>query len=185
MAKKGNSTAVAEPEPPAENHNLTADQQAALFLKHHLPAYRESLRLKDKAAADFRNVCKVIKAEGGSITDIKTAIKLSGEEGEKAVKKEIEDTIRVARWLGHSVGYQMEMFEDRRPGVDRAYDEGKVAGMGGNIKKPPYSDPSLPQYKRWMEGWDDGQAVLTMKLKAPEPPPQTVKAPKPQADAAA
>jgi hypothetical protein len=32
-----------------------------------------------------------------------------------------------------------------------------------------------------MEGWDDGQAAMVMKLKAPEPPKQKVKPPEPEA----
>ena len=151
---------------------LTEDQKAALF-HNHLAKYQQHLGLKKKADADFKNVCKMIKAEGTTLVDINTAIKLSGEEGEAVVKAEIADTIRVARWMGHSVGYQMEMFPDRRPATDRAYDDGKVAGLAGQVKKPPF-DANLPQCARWSDGWHDGQAALTMKMapKAPKPPEQ-------------
>ena len=172
-----------EPESPPSDHNLSPDQRVALH-HNHVRKYEEAVRRKDRAAADLRNVCKLIKAEGGTLEAIKLSVKLQSPEGEKAVRLQIEEMIRIARWMGASVGYQMEMFEDRRPATDRAYDDGKVAGLSGQIRKPPFSEPSLPQYQRWLEGWGDGQAGLAMKLKAPKAPKQKVKAPQPDAPAA-
>jgi hypothetical protein len=165
-------------EGPPSDHNLSSDQQAALF-HNHVRKYAEGYRLAERAKADFRNICKMIKAEGTPIADVKTAIRLSGEDGEEAVRAEIEAMIRIARWMGASVGHQIEMFDDRRSPQEHAYDAGKVAGLAGQVRKAP--DGLLEE--RWMEGWNDGQAALTMKLKAPKPPKQKVTPPEPDAAA--
>lgn len=164
------------PKAVAGDNQLTEDQRAALFF-NHLKKYEESLAAKKKADADFRNVTKMIKAEGTELKDIKTALTLQTEEGEKTIKSEIEDQIRVAKWLGYSVGYQIDLFPDRRPSGEKAFDDGKVAGLAGLAMKPPF-DPG-PLHDRFVAGWRAGQDALVAKLapKAPEQQPKPPAAP--------
>jgi hypothetical protein len=153
------------------NSELTDDEKRALLIQHK-GLYERSLAAKKAADAEFKNVCKKAKAECGkdAVADIKDAIALNEPGGRAAIEAEIARKHRVARWMGLPVGAQPIMFEetDRRPAVDIAYDNGKAAGMAGDVCQPPH-DPSVPQYQRWMEGWHDGQEILASAFKKLEP----------------
>lgn len=168
--KAENPVAVA-----GHNQGLTEDQQAALFF-NHLKLYRAALETKKLADAALKNACKLMKAEGTKLDDIKTAIQLQdNKDGEKEVRAQIEDTIRVAKWMGYSVGHQVDMFPDRRPAAEKAFDDGKVSGLAGLACKPPFDPGQLCD--KWVSGWQTGQKALVMKLAPPKPPEQKVAAP--------
>lgn len=160
--------------------DLDEEQQQVLFFQHK-SAFETMLSRKKKADADFKNACKLAKSELGehAVDQIKVAIALEqNEDGELALKNEIESKLRVARWVGASVGTQFEMFNgpDRTPAADRAYDEGRRAGMKGDAARPPHS-PETEQYRRWMEGHADGNAALArkgFKPTAPEEPGESL-----------
>lgn len=149
---------------------LTEDQTRALFF-NHLKAVKAAnadvaeaevvLRAAKKSLNDIK---KLAKSEGTSLTDIDTALRF--EDGdEKVMRAEIENRIKIARWLNIPLGFQVDFLDqDRRPAVDRAFEEGKIAGLKGAARKPPH-DPSTKQYTRWMEGHSEGQAVLSQKFK--------------------
>jgi ribosome modulation factor len=145
------------------NGGLSDEQRQALFFQHK-KSYESGLATKKKADADFKNVCKRAKSELGkhAVDEIKLAIGLEEDDGDTALQARIERELRVARYMGSSVGTQFEMFGDgvdRQPAVDRARDEGKRAGMQGQSKKAPY-DHTLPQHDAWCEGWDTGQKAI-------------------------
>jgi len=176
MAKRGRRKADKTDAGPAPaGHNEFTDEELQALFFQHKSLFETRLAAKKKADADFKNACKLIKSEGGKtqVADIKTAIRLDTDEGEADVKSELENTLRVARWMGASIGSQFEMFdEDRTPAVDRAFDEGKRAGMKGEPRKPPH-DPSTPQYATWMEGYGVGnEALATKGFKAPATAPE-------------
>lgn len=147
--------------------DLSDEQLQKLFFDHkHL--YEARLAAKKKADADLKNACKLIKSEGTKIADIKMAIDLETDEGEARIKADLQSTLRVARWMGASIGQQFEMFDaDRTPASERARGEGKRAGMKAEARKPPY-DPSTEQYREWMAGYDEGQAVNADGFRKPE-----------------
>ena len=154
------ANANASPPPPANHNQLTDEQQQALF-EQHKTKYEHFLALKKKADADFKNACKLAKSElgDGVVDSIKDAIELETEEGEVRFKARVERQIRVARWLGLDVGTQGELFgADRTPGDDRAFGEGKRAGMAGKERRAPY-DAATSQFRKWLEGYDAGQEV--------------------------
>lgn len=154
------ANANASPPAPANHNQLTDEQQQALF-EQHKKKYEHLLALKKKADADFKNGCKLARSELGAdaIDAIKDAIELETEEGEARFKARVERQIRVARWLGLDVGTQGELFgADRTPGDDRAFGEGKRAGMGGKERRAPY-DAATSQFRKWLEGYDAGQEV--------------------------
>ena len=76
--------------------------------------------------------------------------------------------LQVARWLGHPMGAQLDMFEapDRTPIADRAYDEGKQASIENRSAKPSYA-PETEAYRSYMSGYHDHQRELAGGLKAP------------------
>jgi len=153
-----NKTKEGEPAKAGHNSSLTDEQRQALHLNQHVPAYAKALEVKKKADADLKNVAKLIKAEGGSVNAVKLALALRTPEGEAAFRARLAEEHEIAIWNG--VGVQVDLFADaRQPADDKAYDAGKRAGMAGETARPPH-DPSTSQYKRWMDGHADGQAVL-------------------------
>lgn len=142
-----------------KNSELTADERHALHLRHCLE-YEVALAAKKKADAEIKNVGKRIKAEDDSVAKVKKTLRARTPEGEAELSAEIAETAEVLRWAGVSVGETADLFPtDRMPAEDRAFAEGKRAGLAGEPCKPPY-DPSVPQYQRWMDGWRSGQEAL-------------------------
>lgn len=154
------TNANASPPAPANHNQLTDEQEQALF-EQHKTKYEHFLALKKKADADFKNACKLAKSElgDGVVDDIKLAIQLETPEGEAKFKEQMDRQARVARWNGLPIGAQPSLFgEDRMPGDDRAFGEGKRAGMAGKERRPPY-DAATSQFRNWLEGYDAGQEV--------------------------
>lgn len=143
-----------------KNSELTDDEKRALLFIHKRE-YQATLEAKKKADAEFKNACKLAKAECGknAVADIKDLIALETPEGEAAHKDEIERKLRVARWAASPLGTQFQFFESGGPAVDAAFEAGKTAALDGKDRSPPH-DPSVPQYTRWIEGWDAGQEIL-------------------------
>lgn len=148
-------------ESPGEGHNSKpqlsdAERQALHFV--HVRDYQVALAAKKKADAGLKNEAKRIKAEGGSVRAVKLTIELQTPEGEAAFRARLAEEQEIASWNG--VGVQVDMFADeRQPAEDRAYEEGRRAGMKGESNRPPY-DPSVPQHQKWLAGYSDGNAVL-------------------------
>lgn len=145
----------------AQSSDLTDDERRALTFQHKRH-YEEALATKKAADAALKNVCKKAKAECGdhAVADIKDLIVMDEPAGELALRAEVERKLRVARWSNAPMGTQFGLFDpDRTPAVDRAFEEGKKAGMEGKSCAPPH-DASVPQYKQWMDGWNEGQAIL-------------------------
>lgn len=162
---KTNGGADAQPSsPPSSGHNaLTPEQEQALHLNVHVPLYEKFLAAKKKADADFKAKCKEIKSEGGSIDAIKLTVQLRTPEGEQAFRDQMALHNQVAAWNG--LGIQVDMdYGEREPAEDRAYGEGKRAGMKGERASPNY-DPSTDQAQAWLRGHADGQAVLSQGFK--------------------
>lgn len=166
----------------------TEDQQRVIFFDHLKRVKKAAAVVADcevelrAARKDLGDIKKMVKAEGTLLVDIDTAIRL--EEGDaKVIQGEIENQVKVARWLNIPFGYQFDLLDrDERPATDKANEEGKIAGLKGLPKKPPH-DPSVPQYKSWMEGYGEGQMVLGQKFKAPPTPKPTSGTAPPAADA--
>ncbi|MFG1245750.1 hypothetical protein [Xanthobacter flavus] len=174
------ANANASPPPPANHNQLTDEQQQALF-EQHKTKYEHFLALKKKADADFKNACKLAKSElgDGAVDDIKLSIQLETPEGEAEFKEEMDRKARVARWKGLPIGMQASLFvEDRTPGDERAFGEGKRAGMAGKERRAPY-DAATSQFRKWLEGYDAGQEVNRSLMK------DAIRPPKAKADAPA
>lgn len=151
---------------------LTDEQSQALFFQHKRH-YETALAKKKETDAAFRNVCKQAKAELGAdaVLSIKDAILLESEDGDAKLRAEIERQLKIARWMNMPFGQQAELFTDAsdpRPATERAYAEGKKAGMEGLPNKPPHA-PDVPQFKEWARGWQEGQAAIFNIGKTPPP----------------
>lgn len=141
------------------------DEQLQSLTAHHTKAYVKALAEKKKTDAEFKNICKLAKAEGVSVADIKDTIALETEEGREELRAEIERKHRVARWAGLPVGAQPSFFEeDRTPSIDKARADGKRAGLKGESANPP-RQMGHEQTEHWMVGWHEGQKVLAERIK--------------------
>lgn len=178
MARPKKNKAKENGESPGEGHNSVnalsdAERQALHFV--HVRDYERELAAKKKADADLKNTAKRIKSEGGSVTAVKLTIELHTPEGEAAFRARMAEQAEIAAWNG--VGIQVDMFADERePAEDRAFGEGRRAGMKGESNKPPYS-PETSQYRKWLDGYSEGNAVLfTEGFKKLAPTPEAAPA---------
>lgn len=144
-----------------DNSALTDDEKRALAFQHR-DKYAKALAKKKIADADLKNVCKLAKAEmgTGAVDIIKDLIALEDPEGEANLRERIKRQADALRWAGVPLGTQVEMAlsePDRQPATDRAFDEGKRQSLNNEPAKPPY-DPSTPQYRAFMDGYQADQA---------------------------
>ena len=143
---------------------LTEDQKQALFFQHK-KQYEKALEAKKTADAALKNICKLIKAEGSRLEEIKLAA-MDADAFEAYARDKAESLIRVARYVGSPIGTQFSLFNepDRTPGEDKAFADGKRAGLAGEDASPPYAK-HLPQSSKWLEGWHAGQEVVLKGFK--------------------
>jgi hypothetical protein len=154
-------------DPGDEKEALTPSERQALFLTHRTSwnEVQAKIKLAKKLETD---VVATLKADGFSKKQMMIADDLGTTKGEAKVTAEVGDRLQVARWIGHSLGAQMDLFEqpDRTPSVDIAYEEGKRASITNKPAKPDYS-PETPQYRAYMAGYSEHQRELLGGLKAP------------------
>ena len=151
------------PQPQVSKEPLTDEQEHALTA-HHAAAYEKALAAKKSADATFKNTCKLAKAEGVPVKQIKEYLEYQTEEGQEELRAEIARKHKVARWAGLPVGTQLAFFDeiDRTPIDERIADEGKRAGMKGEPCAPPRHLPGdLAQL--WTMKWHEGQEIMATK----------------------
>lgn len=158
------------------NEPLTDDEIHALTLQHK-KKYESALAKKKAADADLKVVCKVLKSDLGDhgLKDIKDMIAAEESGFDEKFQAELERKARLARWLGMDIGAQADLFDFGavKPGVaERAYEDGKRAGLAGQECKPPF-DGGSEGHQRFVEGWHVGQShnlSLIKKKEAEEVP---------------
>lgn len=160
MGRKKKQTDIEDAikEAPRTNSDLTEDERRALHFRH-CAEYERALTAKKAADAGIKNVGKRIKSEGDSVSKCKQTIQARSPQGEAELRAEIEQTAEVLRWSGVSVGATAEMFADRRPADETAFENGKIAGLKGETAKPPH-DMGTPAHDKWLQGHADGQTIL-------------------------
>lgn len=149
--KNGGSPPVTDHAAAASKTDLT-DEQLQGLTSHHVGKYKAALEAKKAAAAGFLNVCKLAKAEGVKIADIKDWIALDTEEGQKRIKEEFEARIRITRWRNFDIGHQFKLFDESDT---NSFQAGKEAGMAGEVAKPPAGR----DVQEWMRGHAAGQQI--------------------------
>ena len=169
-AAKPNKAPPARGSVPGDNliGALTDDQRRGLFL-NGIGKLERLQEAAASAAAAARKQRQVLKSEGFEKGDVDFAL-WTRKADENDVRKLLGTQARVLRYLAHPVATQASLFDetDRTPAVDRAYEEGKSAGIEGKRLEPPH-DASTPQGQKWIAGWHDGQAVLASGFKPVEP----------------
>ena len=145
----------------------SSDEIRALFLQHRGPwiAAQANLTMAKKRVAD---VVAALKQDKFTKKQFELADALDTISGEARITSEVSDRLQVARWLGHPMGAQMDLFNepDRTPIIDRAYDEGKAASMANKPAKPGNYAPGTDAYAAYLEGFHDHQRELAGGIKA-------------------
>jgi ribosome modulation factor len=138
----------------------TTDEMRVLFNSHRSAwtGWKAKLAVVEEIERDVK---AALKADGFTVKQMQIADSLLTVKGEEKITNEVQDRLQVALWVGHPMGRQLEMFQDpdRTPAVDRAFEDGKTAGLEGRVRKPPYS-PELPQHEQWMQGWYAGNKIM-------------------------
>ncbi|MBO6511538.1 MAG: hypothetical protein JJ979_24160 [Roseibium sp.] len=142
------------------NSGLTDNQERALFF-NHLKKIKASKEKLEELKASHARLFKAAKADGFLKKDMEFALRLQGDDsnGEELLEERRRQQ-RIALWLQHPVGTQMEMFdEDRTPATEKAFELGKNAGMEGQTCISPY-DASTEMSQAWINGWSEGQKAI-------------------------
>ncbi len=108
-------------------------------------------------------VYKRLKDLGWSKKDIEFAQSLE-EKDVGQVIADFERKIRIAKLFGHRIGRQMSLLNnDGASEGDRAYEEGRLAGMLRKANLNPYPMGS-ESYSEWQRGNNDGHAFINQDL---------------------
>jgi hypothetical protein len=152
------------------NHNGPGDDAIrALFLQHRGPW--NSFKAKLKAVQELgKDVKAALKADGFLVKEFEVADDLATVKGEAKVTGDVTLRLRVARWIGHPMGAQLDLFaQPNKPTlsvVDQARDDGKRAAMEHETPKPPHA-PETEAYKAWMEAYHEEQGRQVRALIKP------------------
>lgn len=160
MAKKADAAA-------GEGHNsgeLTAAESRALMF-HHFNLI-EAQKLKVKAEQDaLKKLRKTAKADGLVMADLDFMARCADLEDPNIAPDELRRRAEIASWFALPVNFQPDMFTDRMPLEDRAYEEGVAAGLQGKNPEAPY-DAASTAGQRWLQGWHEGQRQMRDDLEA-------------------
>lgn len=154
---------------PAANRNVTnhdnlkvdreelTDEQREALTNQHVRKYEAALTAKKLADAEMKNVCKIAKADGVPLAEIKAYIDARTPEGQARLLEDAERVARMARWFKFAT--QASLFGDDdtpAPVGNKSYRLGKEAGMNGEQPKPP----DTVDHETWMQGWNAGQTQM-------------------------
>lgn len=166
---KGNGNASDGPATgPQLSNELTDDQRAKLTFQLR-DKYAALLKAYTEANNALKAVGKEIKADLGKdgLKDIKDMIALAEPEGEDKLKADMERRARVMRWMAVPMGTQVDLFPktDPRPITEKAFAEGKKAGLAAEPHRNPYHQTN-PGHNEWNKGYEAGQATNAAGFKA-------------------
>lgn len=154
--------AKADPSKPAPSvaGSNSIDRDMQNLARHHRDKYITAKSALSKAQRGMQALGKLVKADGLTMRQIKLMVDLMTPEGEAAFRANVAADLVAAQWQGAEIGAQLSLFlddKDRTPATDMAYEEGVQDSMDGKTAKPGY-DPSVPQYQRYLAGFNDETA---------------------------
>jgi ribosome modulation factor len=143
---------------------LTPSESRALMF-HHFNLI-EAQKLKVKAEQDaLKKLRKTAKADGLVMADLDYMARCADLEDPTIAPDELRRRAEIASWFALPVNFQPDMFTDRMPLEDRAYEEGIAAGLQGRDPAAPY-DATSEAGQRWLQGWHEGQRQMRDDLEA-------------------
>src|ERR1044072_4648117 len=124
-------------------------------------------KAKKTLGGEIRVIRKRMIGYGFTTEQIDYALRLRAGD-EKAELQRHQGERDIAQMLHHVVWRQTDLFDaasDRTPSVDRAHEEGRIAGFEGKSCEPP-THYGQEQQQSWIAGWHKGQEELVLgKLK--------------------
>lgn len=150
------------------DHN-TKTEQELYEDQQFIKAFTEIKEMNSDMAGtkgDLNALYKRMKDMGGwTKKDFEFAKSLEDKDVGQVVA-DFERKIRIAKLFGHQLGRQLDMLdEDRTSQVDRAFEDGKAAGMLRKGTSNPYH-PGTEQYQAWQNGNNEGTAFINKDLAA-------------------
>lgn len=167
-AKAAEQEPQAQPESPPQaqtGHNsgeLTPAESRVLHM-HHFRLIEAQKAVVKAAQDDLKKLRKTAKADGLVMADLDYMARCANLEDPTIAPAEIRRRAEIASWFALPVNFQPDMFTDRMPLDDRAYEEGVAAGLQAKDPVPPYDEASNAG-QRFMEGWHEGQRQMREDL---------------------
>lgn len=169
---KGDENGGGAPEMTHEEQ-LQAELDARALFFTHMNMLKDAQGLVETARTNLKNTKNTIKEEGGRIGRLELAIRADRDDGAEELREQLEDVMKVMRWLGIAPEEsQVEMFTVEQLTDDvRVAESGLRAGLQGKTCDNPYP-PGSPHYNIWLAKWQEGQAALVRsKMRPIEPTP--------------
>jgi hypothetical protein len=135
-----------------------SDMDRQRLLMDHKRRIKPLLLAAKEAAADLREAYELAKSEGVPKKQIELAVLLETEEGRTKVLGQFQRMIDVDRWMGKSIGTQLELFDKQSP-KEAAFEQGRIAALNNEARRAP-SHLSDTNAQHWMEGWGSGMAQV-------------------------
>lgn len=149
---------------PGHNNELTPAENRALHF-HHFRAIEDQKAKVKTEQAELKRLRKTAKTDGCVMADLDYMARCADLEDPSIAPEEIRRRAEIASWFALPVNFQPDMFTDRMPLDDRAYEEGVAAGLLGKNCEAPYDETSTAG-QRWIEGWHEGQRQMREDLQA-------------------
>lgn len=152
-------------QPDGTGHNsgeLTPAESRALHM-HHFNVIEAQKAIVKAAQDDLKKLRKTAKVDGLVMADLDYMARCANLEDPSIAPAEILRRAEIASWFALPVNFQPDMFTDRMPIDERAYEEGIAAGLQGKDPTPPYDETSGPG-QRWLAGWHEGQRQMREEL---------------------
>lgn len=137
-----------------DNSQFAAQERLALILSFARRIGDVKQEIKD-LQADIRSIMGEGKVAGFKAKHIRLALQMLDSEKEKVLVEDMQMMHSLMRALNIEAGYQLELFEDRRPLEDRAEQQGWADSAGGKSLNNPYT--SEPEASRYAKGWHANQ----------------------------
>lgn len=159
-----NVTPVPAPETGHNSGELTPSEARALHM-HHFRLIDAQKTIVKAAQDDLKKLRKTAKADGLVMADLDFMARCAALEDPTIAPAEILRRAEIASWFALPVNFQPDMFTDRMPIDERAYEEGIAAGLQGKDPVAPYDATSNPG-QRFLAGWHEGQRQMRDELEA-------------------
>lgn len=162
MPRKAKESGAAAKHGDNGGNHLTPEERKSLMF-HHYRRVVEQKEVLDDAREEYKRLRKEAKADGITLADLDFMIRCAEIDDPAIVPDELKRRAEIAAWFALPVNYQADMFDDRTPLEDRAFEEGKAVGLQGKACESPYD--GAPGQK-WTEGWHEGQRMMRDDLQS-------------------
>lgn len=135
-----------------------SDTERQRLMLAHKRKLKPLLLAEIAAKSAVTKAYELAKKEGVTKKDLQLAALLDTDEGAEKVKKQLQQILDIDRWMGTTLGEQMDMFP-KQSASDKAFEDGKRSALNDEPARPP-TTLSQTVSQRWMEGWNEGRKTL-------------------------